>query len=63
MGQTGKWLLDRFADGVMPPFSFVYDGKQSSDFLKDWRFHHESEELEDSRTEHVFTYTRHGHKS
>ena len=57
MRQNEKWLLDRFADGLIPPFSFVYDGKQSSDFLKDWQFHHESKELEDSRTEHIFTYT------
>jgi alpha-galactosidase len=57
MGQNEKWLLDRFADGVIPPFSFVYDGKQSSDFLKDWQFHHESKKLEGTKTEHVFTYT------
>ncbi|MFC1715521.1 glycoside hydrolase family 36 protein [Candidatus Poribacteria bacterium] len=57
MGQSEKWLLERFADGVIPPFSFVYDGKQSSGFLKDWQFHYESRELKDSKTEHIFTYT------
>ena len=57
MGQTEKWLLDHFADGVIPSFSFVYDGKQSSDFLKDWQFHHESKQLDGMKTEHIFTYT------
>ncbi|MBD3182500.1 alpha-galactosidase [Candidatus Poribacteria bacterium] len=57
MGQTEKWLLDHFADGIIPPFSFVYDDKKSFDFLKEWQFHHESKELEDSKTEHIFSYT------
>jgi alpha-galactosidase len=57
MGQVEKWLLDRFAVGNIPPFSFVYDGRPSSDFLKDWQFHHESKQLDSARTEHIFTYT------
>ncbi len=57
MEQNEKWLLEYFADGVIPPFSFVYDDKQSSDLLKDWQFHHESKELGDSGAERIFTYT------
>ena len=57
MGQNDEWLLARFTDGVIPPFSFVYNGKKSSDFLKDWQFHRESKQLDDARTEHIFTYT------
>ncbi len=57
MGQVEKWLVNRFALGNIPPFSFVYDGKPSSDFLKDWQFHHESKQLDSTEVEHTFTYT------
>ncbi len=57
MGQVEKWLVNRFALGNIPPFSFVYDGKPSSDFLKDWQFHHESKQLDSTKVEHTFTYT------
>jgi alpha-galactosidase len=56
MSQIEKWLQDRFASGTIPPFSFTYNGKSSSDFLKDWQFNHESKQLDDIRTEHIFTY-------
>jgi alpha-galactosidase len=57
MGQVEKWLVNRFAVGNIPPFSFVYDGKSSSDFLKDWQLHHESKQLDNTKAEHTFTYT------
>jgi len=57
MGQVEKWLVNRFAVGNIPPFSFVYDGRPSSDFLKDWQLHHESKQLDNTKAEHTFTYT------
>jgi len=53
-----------FAAGVLPPFSFTLFGgltpeqrKPSAEFLKDWQFSQETKQLDDTKTEHIFTYT------
>lgn len=51
------WLVAHFAKGVVPPFSFIYEGKTSWQFIKDWHFAHEARQLDDAQTEHIFTYT------
>jgi len=45
------------AAGVFPPFSFTYGGKSSSEFLNDWQFSQATKQLDDTKTEHTFTYT------
>lgn len=40
-----------------PPFSFVYDGRQSSDLLKEWKLDRTSEKIDSSRTRRTTTYT------
>jgi len=37
-----KWVSTHFKAGVEPPFSFKYDGVQSSKFLTTWKFAHKS---------------------
>lgn len=32
-----KWITSTFAKGKIPPFSFVYDGKNSAGFIRKWR--------------------------
>lgn len=39
------------------PFSFVYDGKASADFLKTWKVERATTKLDDTRLQHVVTYT------
>ena len=39
------------------PFSFRYDGKDSSELLKAWRLDRSSRKLDAARTEHALTYT------
>ncbi|MBM3212692.1 alpha-galactosidase, partial [Candidatus Poribacteria bacterium] len=56
MLQIDEWVQDLFTEGMNPPFSFIYDGKLSSEFLKDWDYSHESRQLDDSKTEHLYTY-------
>ncbi len=51
------FLSAHFAPGAVPPFSFMYGGKPSSQFLKDWQFSQETKQLDDTKTEHLFTYT------
>ncbi|HUV52543.1 MAG TPA: alpha-galactosidase [Dehalococcoidia bacterium] len=51
------FLAAHFAPGAVPPFSFKYGGKSSSQFLKDWQFRQETKRLDDTKTEHLFTYT------
>ena len=31
-----QWVKQHFAKGKVPPFSFVYVGKISNDFIKNW---------------------------
>ena len=40
-----------------PPFSFMYDGKPSSDLLKNWLLKHNTKKLDTQRTEHTLIYT------
>jgi len=55
--KVDSFLAAHFAPGAVPPFSFIYDGKPSSQFLKDWQFSQETKQLDDTKTEHLFTYT------
>ena len=58
------WLADlpmaggpAVADPKQAPFSFVYDGKPSSEFLKDWKLERASKQLDAQRTEWTLAYT------
>lgn len=33
-----RWINETFAQGKTPPFSFIYDGKESKSFLRTWAF-------------------------
>ncbi len=52
-----SFLAAHFAPGTVPPFSFMYGGQSSSEFIKDWQFSQETKQLDDTKTEHLFTYT------
>ncbi|MBR2169024.1 MAG: alpha-galactosidase [Alistipes sp.] len=51
---VGKWITSTFARGKVPPFSFVYDGKPSAEFIRKWKHSITREELEQ---EGVMAYT------
>ena len=36
-----QWMEQRFAKGVIPPFSFVYGGKKSDGFIRNWQYRSE----------------------
>jgi alpha-galactosidase len=55
--QVKTWMEAHFAVGALPPFSFTYGGKSSSEFLSHWQFSQETKQLDNARTEHLFTYT------
>jgi len=42
---------------TQPPFSFIYDGKSSTELLKSWKAGCASRKLDPQRTEHMLTYT------
>ena len=44
-------------DSAAPPFSFVYDGKPSSELLPTWKVRRVSTKLDNARTRHKVTYT------
>jgi len=48
-----------FTTGVLPPFSFTYGGKSSSEFLKDWQFSQETKRSDDKKTEHLMIRQAH----
>ncbi len=51
------WVMKNFAQGVVPPFSFAYDGKHSSQLLPKWKFAHEQKRLDNVSTVHIFTWS------
>jgi alpha-galactosidase len=44
------------ADMAQPPFSFVFDGKSSTELLKTWTKNVESKKLDDVRTQYTLTW-------
>ncbi|MCC6153690.1 MAG: NPCBM/NEW2 domain-containing protein, partial [Candidatus Hydrogenedentes bacterium] len=58
------WLGDLLIEGdqrvpysMDPFFSFVYDGKPSSEFLNKWKCARESKRIDNDRTRHTIRYT------
>ena len=56
-GGVEAWLDANFSRNVLPPFSFVYDGRHSSEFLRDWKFSKEKIREDGAKKEFVFTYS------
>lgn len=52
-----NWLQTHFSKGVLPPFSFIYNGKPSSQFLREWSFHRERIREDSDKVEWRFTYS------
>lgn len=36
--EVRQWVEQHFSKGVIPPFSFVYGGKSSKSFIKNWQY-------------------------
>ena len=47
------WISDHFAEGKVPPFSFVYGGKNSDTFITKWKFSTENHTPEGSDAENI----------
>ena len=56
-GKAGQFVAEHLAKGKLPPFSFVYDGKDSASFLTKWTFAEETSELDGVRTLRTLIYT------
>ena len=53
-----KWVEQHFAKGKVPPFSFVYGGKSSDNFIKNWQYSAEKIKSTDPNVEEtVYTYS------
>jgi alpha-galactosidase len=55
--QPKQWGEQYFAQGVTPPFSFVYGGEKSDKFINDWQFQSQNLSSSPSKDVAVFTYT------
>jgi len=53
-----QWVNDNFAKGKIPPFSFVFGGKSSDHFIRNWQYHAEKmKTAEPDAEETVYTYS------
>lgn len=53
-----RWIATTFAKGKVPPFSFVYDGKPSAQFIRGWKYAAKKEAGAEAGTvKYLFTYT------
>ncbi len=53
-----QWINQHFAKGKIPPFSFIYGGKSSNHFIKDWQFRAEEGKATEPNSEvTVYTYS------
>jgi len=56
--EVHQWVKQHFAKGKIPPFSFVYGGKSSESFIKDWQYCAEKIKSTDPNVEEVvYTYS------
>lgn len=56
--QADAWIQKRFVKGEVPPFSFVYGGKSSDSFIKDWDYKSERLHSIDADVEKsLYTYS------
>ena len=53
---VNQWLETNLFKTGAAPFSFVYDGKNSGEFLKNWDFSATKKQLPDTGTQLVLTY-------
>jgi len=52
-----QWVGQHFAKGEIPPFSFVYGGKNSDSFIRDWQYNKENlKSKEPNADEMVISY-------
>jgi len=56
-GSADAWLNESFSRDFLPPFSFIYDGRHSSQFIRDWRFSSKKVKEDCSRREWIFTFS------
>lgn len=52
-----QWMTGKFDGKQQPPFSFVYDGKPSSDLLKLWNPELKTKKLDSKRSQQTLTLT------
>ena len=53
-----RWAEQAFSDGqTLPPFSFVYGGRASSELIGGWQRTVEDRKLDDNRRQRVLTLT------
>jgi alpha-galactosidase len=59
MADAKKFMAQKFdiKTSAEPVFSFMYDGKSSKDFLKNWNFESKSVSLDKNRKQTTFIYT------
>ncbi|MEK7718831.1 MAG: glycoside hydrolase family 36 protein [Bacteroidota bacterium] len=56
--EVHQWVKQHFAKGKIPPFSFVYGGKSSESFIKNWQYSAEKIKSTDPNVEEVvYTYS------
>ena len=51
-----KWITSTFAKGKTPPFSFVYDGVNSQQFIRKWQHSLQMQESAEGVVKYVATY-------
>ena len=51
-----KWITSTFAKGKTPPFSFVYDGVNSQQFIRKWQHSLQKQESAEGVVRYVATY-------
>ena len=56
--EVHQWVEQNFAKGKIPPFSFVYGGKSSNNFIQNWQYHSERlKSSEPNSEETVYIYS------
>jgi alpha-galactosidase len=57
MQKKDAWVKQNLTSSDTAPFSFVYGGKSSDEFLKAWTKKSDTKKLDDVRTQHTFSWT------
>jgi len=56
--EVHQWVAQHFAKDKVPPFSFLYGGKSSNNFIKNWQFSAEKlKSMEPNAEETIYTWS------
>jgi len=57
INDVNNWVHEHFAEGKIPPFTFIFGGKSSDSFIREWKFSEEKLQPENDSEKRLYIYS------